>query len=285
MNAPDHTPNRSEHATTPLARASNGQTPHLHVQDVSKQFVTRKKGNLLVLDQVSIHVELNELVSIVGTSGSGKSTLLRIIAGLLHATSGVVCIDGQPVTGPGPDRGMIFQHDTLYPWLSVAANVEYGLKLQGVSRNERRDQAAYYVQMVGLDKFAHALPHQLSGGMKQRVAIARALANHPQLLLMDEPFGSLDAHTRTEMQQFLLRIWRETHTSILLVTHDVPEAVFLSQRVYVFSPRPGRVKTEIAIPFDTERSFGIRRTSTFHQLEWQLLDLLQQEHYEPSPPA
>lgn len=260
----------------------NGQPPHLRVQDVSKRFTTRK-GSLVVLEQVSIHLEMNELVSIVGTSGSGKSTLLRIIAGLLTASAGVVQVDGEPVTGPGPDRGMIFQHDTLYPWLSVASNVEYGMKMRGIPRQERREQVAYYLQMVGLDKFAEALPYQLSGGMKQRAAIARALANNPKLLLMDEPFGALDAQTRLSMQEFLLHIWRETHTSILLVTHDVPEAVLLSQRIYVLTSHPGRVKMEVIVPFGEDRDAGVKRTPEFRELEWHLVDLLQHDSQETAP--
>jgi ABC-type nitrate/sulfonate/bicarbonate transport system ATPase subunit len=257
-------------------------TPHLHVQDVSKRFDTRKRS-VLALEQINLHVEENELVSIVGTSGSGKSTLLRIIAGLLPATSGAVYVDGEHVIGPGPDRGMIFQHDTLYPWLSVAANIEYGLKLRQFPRDQRAAQVAYYLQMIGLEPFADSLPHQLSGGMKQRVAIARALANQPKLLLMDEPFGSLDAQTRLSMQEFLLRIWRETHTSILLVTHDVAEAVFLSQRVYVFMAHPGRVRMEMAVPFGAARDVQVKRSPAFQELEWHLDDVLQQDKRRIAP--
>src|SRR5205823_3782628 len=165
----------------------------------------------------------------------------------LPPSAGEVLVDGVPVAGPGPDRGLIFQHDTLFPWLSVAANVEYSLKLRSVPRAVRRERAAHYLEIVGLTRFARALPRQLSGGMKQRVAIARALVNEPALLLMDEPFGALDAQTRLLMQEFLLRIWRDTQTTILMVTHDVTEAVFLSQRIYVLSSNPGRVKTELRI--------------------------------------
>lgn len=256
-------------------QGAHARLPHLDVREVSKLFV-RRKHIVPALERVNIHLHQNELVSIVGTSGSGKSTLLRIIAGLLPATSGAIEVDGVAVDGPGADRGMIFQTDTLYPWLSVAANVAYGLKLRRIPRNERREYVAYYLHMVGLEKFADALPHQLSGGMKQRAAIARALVNHPKLLLMDEPFGSLDAQTRFAMQEFLLQIWRETHTSILLVTHDVAEAVFLSQRVYVFTPHPGRVKDEIPVDFDTMRDTHVKRTTAFQELVWYLEDLLQQ---------
>lgn len=250
--------------------------PHLAVNALSKAFETRR-GALLVLDRVQLHVETNELVCIVGASGSGKSTLLRIIAGLLPATSGTVLIDGAEISGPGPDRGMIFQHDTLYPWLTVASNIEYGLRLRGLPSSERRDRVAHYLHVVGLEKFADVLPRQLSGGMKQRAAIARALANDPALLLMDEPFGALDSQTRLLMQEFLLRIWRETHTSILLVTHDVSEAVFVSQRIYVFSSHPGHVKAEVAIPFSEERDFTLKRTPAFQAIEWHLVEQLHAE--------
>lgn len=252
-------------------------TPHVLVSGVSKLFRTKRNGSFTALDGVNMHVENNELVCVVGASGSGKSTLLRIIAGLIPPSSGSVFVDGQKITGPGPDRGMVFQHYTLYPWLNVAANVEYGLKRRGVPKALRREQVAHYLQVVGLERFADALPHQLSGGMKQRVAIARALANEPALLLMDEPFAALDAQTRLLMQEFLLRIWQNTHTSILLVTHDVSEAVFLGQRIYVMGSHPGRITTEKAVNFGKERDYTIKRTAAFHEIENTLLALLREE--------
>jgi NitT/TauT family transport system ATP-binding protein len=258
--------------------------PHLAVEAVTKSFRSRR-GSFLALDGVHMHVELNELVCIVGASGSGKSTLLRIIAGLLSPTSGSVRVDGIEMIGPGPDRGMVFQHDTLYPWLTVAANVRYGLKRRGASRAEQRERVEHYLEVVGLERFADTLPHQLSGGMKQRVAIARALANEPALLLMDEPFGALDAQTRLIMQEFLLRVWRETHTSMLLVTHDVSEAVFLAQRIYLLSSNPGRVRTELEVPLPEERDYTTKRTPIFQDMEIRLETLLREESLKQEPVA
>ena len=181
---------------------------HLEINHVYKQFPT-KRGLLTALKDINMHVETGELVCAVGASGSGKSTLLRMIAGLDRPTSGTITVDGLvEVTGPGADRGMVFQRYTLYPWLNVQKNVEFGLKLQGIGQRKRREQASYYLDVVGLSEFAKSHPRELSGGMKQRVAIARALATHPKILLMDEPFGALDVQTKETMQQFLLNIWK-----------------------------------------------------------------------------
>jgi NitT/TauT family transport system ATP-binding protein len=251
-------------------------TPHLQVQNVSKTFQTRQRA-VTALDGIDLRLELNELVCIVGASGSGKSTLLRIIAGLLAPTSGVVQVDGVPVTGPGADRGVVFQDYTLYPWLTVEQNVAFGLKMRGVGARERREQAQHYLGIVGLDHVARQLPHTLSGGMQQRVAIARALANRPALLLMDEPFGALDTQTRELMQEFLRTVWRETATSILLITHDIEEAIFLAQRLYVLTSNPGRVKAEVAVPLPAERDFTLKRQPTFLSLKDEVSDLLREE--------
>ena len=219
---------------------------HLEVANLSKQFAT-KSGTVTALESVDLHVETGELVCAVGASGSGKSTLLRLIAGLELPTSGSIQVDGYPIVGPGPDRGMIFQSYTLYPWMTVAQNVEFGLKLQGALKQERKRRAAYYLDVVGLTQFSSALPQSLSGGMKQRVAIARALASKPSILLMDEPFGALDVQTKEAMQQFLLQVWRQTETTIFMITHDVEEAILLSQRLYVLTARPGTVQQELTI--------------------------------------
>lgn len=255
---------------------------HLRVNKVSKKFET-KSGSFLALDGIQLHVETNERVCVVGASGSGKSTLLKIIAGLLTPSAGQVLIDGQLINGPGPDRGMVFQHDTLYPWLTVAGNIEYGLKLQHVPAAIRRERVAHYLEIVGLERFAHAWPNQLSGGMKQRVAIARALANEPALLLMDEPFGALDAQTRLLMQEFLLSLWRKTHTTFLLVTHDVSEAVFLGQRIYVLSSHPGRVQSELKVTLPAEYDFTVKRTPAFQDIESQLVSILREESLKQEP--
>ena len=246
---------------------------HLEITNLSKQFKT-KKGTLVALKDINLHVETGEFVCAVGASGSGKSTLLRLIAGLDFPTSGQITVDYEPVIGPGADRGMVFQRYTLYPWLSVQKNVEFGLKLLGVSANKRRKVASYYLDVVGLTNFAKSLPKELSGGMKQRVAIARSLATNPKILLMDEPFGALDIQTKENMQQFLLEVWRKTRCTILMITHDVPEVVFLAQRVYVLSAQPGTIQQEFRINLPDNRDYQIKRQSVFHQQADEIMDLL-----------
>ena len=235
---------------------------HLDVSGLHKQFKT-SKGNTVALKDVNAHVEQGEFVCVVGASGSGKSTLLRLIAGLDMPTAGLVSVDDEPVSGPGADRGMVFQDYTLYPWMTVQKNVEFGLKLQGFNASTRREQASYYLEMVGLAQFASALPKALSGGMKQRVAIARALTSQPKILLMDEPFGALDVQTKETMQQFLLELWARTGTSILMITHDVREAVFLSQRIYVMTSSPGTIKAEVKVDLGRSRDRQTRERPEF----------------------
>lgn len=246
---------------------------HLEISRLHKQFLT-KKGAIVALKDINLHVETGEFICVVGASGSGKSTLLRLIAGLDLPTSGTITVDNQIITGPGADRGMVFQKYTLYPWMTVQKNVEFGLKLLKVSAQERKETASYYLNIVGLANFAKSLPKELSGGMKQRVAIARALATNPKILLMDEPFGALDIQTKETMQQFLLEIWRKTDCTILMITHDVREAVFLSQRVYVLSTRPGTVKQEFKIELPSDRNYQIKRQPIFHQQADEITDLL-----------
>jgi NitT/TauT family transport system ATP-binding protein len=248
---------------------------HLEVSDLSKQFST-DQGPMAALKGLSLHVEQGEFVCVVGASGSGKSTLLRIIAGLEPPTAGSVSVDQRQVVGPGADRGMVFQDYTLYPWMSVQKNVEFGLKLQGVNTKERRKQASYYLEMVGLSEFSQVLPKQLSGGMKQRVAIARALTSQPKILLMDEPFGALDVQTKESMQQFLLDLWQRTSTSILMITHDVREAVFLSQRIYVMTARPGTIQAEIQVELGSSRTAATREEPGFKQCQEKVMNLLAQ---------
>lgn len=246
---------------------------HLEISHLHKQFKTKKEP-VIALKDVNLHVETGEFVCVVGASGSGKSTLLRLIAGLDFPTSGLITVDDEPVIGPGADRGMVFQKYTLYPWMTIQQNVEFGLKLLGITSQARRKSASYYLDIVGLSKFAQSLPKQLSGGMKQRVAIARALATQPKILLMDEPFGALDIQTKENMQQFLLEVWEQTGCTILMITHDVREAVFLSQRIYVLSVRPGTVKQEFKIDLPSDRNYHIKRHPSFHQQADQILDLL-----------
>ncbi|WP_121969701.1 ABC transporter ATP-binding protein [Leptolyngbya sp. BC1307] len=249
---------------------------HLKVSDLDKEFSTNK-GTITALKRLNLHVEQGEFVCVVGASGSGKSTLLRLIAGLEQPTKGSITVDYQLVEGPGADRGMVFQDYTLYPWMTVQKNVEFGLKLQGVKPKERRQPASYYIDMVGLSQFAQALPKQLSGGMKQRVAIARALTSQPKVLLMDEPFGALDVQTKETMQQFLLELWKRTGTSILMITHDVREAVFLSQRIYVMTARPGTIQAEISVKLGPDRTVATRKDPQFQYFQDQVTRLLTQQ--------
>ncbi|MEM7770572.1 MAG: ABC transporter ATP-binding protein [Cyanobacteria bacterium P01_E01_bin.6] len=252
---------------------------HLEVSKVYKQFETRR-GALVALKDINMHVEAGELVCAVGASGSGKSTLLRLIAGLDRPTAGTITVDGATVVGPGGDRGMVFQRYTLYPWKTVLKNVEFGLKLQGMPAAKRRATASEYLDVVGLSQFAQALPKELSGGMKQRVAIARALACQPKILLLDEPFGALDVQTKEVMQQFLLNLWRRTGASILMITHDVEEAVFLSQRMYVMTARPGQIRKEVVIDLPNDRTYETKRQPLFQDYKNDIMDLLREKHLE-----
>ncbi len=250
----------------------------LQIKNLNKHFPT-KQGTLVVLKDINMTIEQGEFICAVGASGSGKSTLLRQIAGLDSPTSGEVKIDGKRVDGPGPDRGMVFQHYTLYPWMSVQDNTEFGLKLQGVPKKERREQASYYLSVVGLTNFARSLPKELSGGMKQRVAIARALASEPKVLLMDEPFGALDIHTKESMHEFMLDLWQRTNVTIFMITHDVEEAVFLSNRIYALGARPGTVRKEMSIHLP-ERTCSVKLHSKFHDYLDELMDLMRKHGQE-----
>jgi ABC-type nitrate/sulfonate/bicarbonate transport system ATPase subunit len=246
----------------------------LRVNHLSKVFAYPSNKQLVVLDKIDIHLDANEFVCLVGASGCGKSTLLKIIAGLEQPSSGEVSIDGETVLGPGADRGMVFQNYTLFPWRSVADNIGFGLELKRLTKADRQQQIGYYLDVVGLTKFADAYPKQLSGGMKQRVAIARALANQPSVLLMDEPFGALDAQTKEQMQKFMQELWARTQITILMVTHDVEEAIFLSQRVYVMGSHPGCIKAEILIDLPAHRDLELKLEPQFVQIERQVIQAL-----------
>jgi len=247
--------------------------PKLEVQGLFKTF-SRKGKSIVALENINLHLGPGEFVCIVGASGCGKSTLLNIIAGLVRPCSGKVLVDGEAVPGPGADRGMVFQSYTLYAWLTVADNIAFGLKLRRLPKAEVKQRVAYYLDVVGLTKFATAYPKQLSGGMKQRVAIARALANEPEVLLMDEPFGALDAQTKEQMQQFLLELWEQTQTTILMITHDLEESVFLSQRIYLMSAHPGRIKQEFKIPLPNQRDLEMKLSSEFIQIKREVIHAL-----------
>ncbi len=256
--------------------------PKLEVHNLCKIFtnasVNKKYGNrhqqLVVLDRVNLDIYPNEFVCIVGASGCGKSTLLNIVAGLMPPSSGKVMINSRESFGPGADRGMVFQNYTLFPWLTVAENIGFGLTLKKISKAQRKEIISYYLDIIGLTKFAHAYPKQLSGGMKQRVAIARALANQPQILLLDEPFGALDAQTKEQMQEFLLYLWDKTHITLLMITHDVEEAIFLAQRIYVMSAHPGRIKEEIRIDLPNQRHLDIKLPGKFIEYKRRVLQAL-----------
>lgn len=248
----------------------------VQLNEVSKQFVTRKT-EVLAVDRVSLALADNEFVSLVGTSGCGKSTLLSIVAGLQEPTGGEVLVDGSPVQGPGRDRGVVFQTYTLFPWLTALENIEFALREEPLSRTERRERAREQLQLVGLEQFAQARPNQLSGGMKQRVAIARALSYRPQILLMDEPFGALDALTRQLMQELLTRVWEQHRLTVLFVTHDVEEAVYVSDRVVVMTNRPGRIKTEIPVDLPRPRSYEVVSSPEFAVLHGRVLEAIRDE--------
>ncbi len=233
---------------------------------------------MTVLQDIDLYLQPREFVCIVGASGCGKSTLLNIIAGLIPPSTGGVFVDGDVVPGPGADRGMVFQSYTLYPWLTVADNVAFGLKLRKLAKAEIKQRVAYYLDVVGLTKFARAYPKQLSGGMKQRVAIARAMANEPEVLLMDEPFGALDAQTKEQMQKFLLELWEQTHTTILMITHDLEEAVFLAQRIYVMSAHPGQIKQEFHVPLPSPRDLEMKLDPEFIQIKRTIIHALHDHH-------
>ncbi|MBD2308908.1 ABC transporter ATP-binding protein [Chroococcidiopsis sp. FACHB-1243] len=262
--------------STQSGRADLNQ-PKLEVREICKSYSNRGK-ELVVLEKINFQLDPREFVCLVGVSGCGKSTLLNIVAGLTTPCAGQVLVDGQTVTGrPGSDRGMVFQGYTLYPWLTVSQNIAFGLQLRKMSKVEQRERVTYYLNVVGLTPFAKAYPKQLSGGMKQRVAIARALANEPEVLLMDEPFGALDAQTKEQMQQFLLELWEQTHTTVLMITHDVEEAIFLSQRIYVMSSHPGRLQLEIPVNLPANRHLEIKLSSEFVEIKRQILHALRGE--------
>ncbi|MEB3309710.1 MAG: ABC transporter ATP-binding protein [Snowella sp.] len=257
---------------------------HLEITNLNKSFST-KRGSIIALQNINMYVEESEFVCVVGASGSGKSTLLRMIAGLEMPTSGKITVDGKEVTGPGADRGMVFQSYTLYPWMTVQENVEFGLKLQGLPQKERWELACYYLDVVGLVPFANAYPKELSGGMKQRVAIARSLACHPKVLLMDEPFGALDVQTKERMHEYLISIWQRIKCSILMITHDVEEAVFLAQRIYVLSARPGKIQRELNIQLPEGRNYHIKRKTEFYEYTDEIFSLLRTVNSENDEPS
>jgi NitT/TauT family transport system ATP-binding protein len=235
------------------------------------------EGAVEAVRDASIHVDPGEFVSIIGPSGCGKSTLLNAVAGFLKPTRGEVAVDGDPIARPSADRGTVFQQYSLFPWKTVRENVEFGLKMKGMERSKRETSARTLLGLAGLLAFENQYPENLSGGMKQRVGIIRALATGPKVLLLDEPFGSLDAQTRLIMQQILTNMWQRLKTSVLFVTHDIDEAIFLSDRVYCMTARPGTIKAEVAIPLERPRHQSMMMSSEFLALRRGLMSLIREE--------
>ncbi|WP_166216684.1 ABC transporter ATP-binding protein [Pseudomonas atagonensis] len=248
--------------------------PRLQVDKVSLRYKKPDGGTFTALEEVSFEVPDQQFAVLVGPSGCGKSSLLYLTAGLAEPTSGEIYVGGQQVQGPGADRGMVFQSYTLFPWLTVRQNVEFGLKRRGLPAARRKEIVDYYVNEVGLAGFADNYAKQLSGGMMQRVAIARALANDPQILLMDEPFGALDSQTRLQMQQLLLRVWGNSKKTVLFVTHDIDEAILLGDRVYVMGAKPGRIKQILDVPIERPRSLDMVMERPFIDMKRQIFGLL-----------
>ena len=245
----------------------------LELVDVSMDY--RRRGHRTrALDGVTLTVSPREFLCVVGASGSGKSTLLSLVAGLTTPTTGRITVEGHPITGPGPDRGLVFQNGSLYPWRTVERNVAFGLELLALDATERARRVDWYLAETGLANVRRSLPRQLSGGQQQRVAIARALVCEPDVLLLDEPFGALDVQTKEDMQLLIRQIWRDTGTTVLMVTHDVEEAVFLGTRVVVLASDPGRVAAETRIPLPRDRDLTTKRTAEFLRLRASIEDLI-----------
>ena len=262
-----------------MAGEERNLTPKVVIKDVKKVYEGRN-GPVVALNGANLEIQDNEFICVVGPSGCGKSTLLNILAGLLEPTSGEILVDGKPVEGTSVDRGVVFQQYALFPWLTVKKNVEFGLKLQKKSKEECEAIAMKNIKMVGLEKFTNSYPKELSGGMKQRVAIARAYAVNPSLLLMDEPFGALDAQTRTQLQTELLKTWEEEKKTCFFITHDVEEAILLASRVVVMSARPGRIKEVIDIDIPYPRDQESKMLPRFTELKNYIWNMVYKEYLE-----
>jgi NitT/TauT family transport system ATP-binding protein len=247
------------------------------LDNVTVRFGSKPDSWVVALENLTLEIPDQQFAVIVGPSGCGKSSTLDLIAGLNHATEGHTLVDGVKIEKPGADRGMVPQSYTLFPWLTVQKNVEFGLSVNGTSTAERKERARHYVEAVGLTRFADSYPSQLSGGMKQRVAIARALAVNPEVLLMDEPFGALDSQTRSVMQELLLKIWQEERKTVLFITHDIDEALFLGDVVYVMSARPGRIIDTIPVEIERPRDYTVLTSPEFINLKKRIMTSLHEE--------
>jgi NitT/TauT family transport system ATP-binding protein len=252
------------------------QTGHIDVRNMGVVFGA-DDSKVVALNDVNLHVDPGEFVSLIGPSGCGKSTILSIVAGFLAPTTGEALCDGKRITKPSSDRGVVFQQYSLFPWLTVRKNVEFGLKMAGVNQSKRNITARSLLDLAGLLAFENYYPDQLSGGMKQRIGIVRALATSPQVLLMDEPFGALDTQTRVVMQEILTNIWQQFRISVLFITHDIEESIFLSDRIYVMTARPGHIKAEIKVPLPRPRTPEMTDTPEFSALVHQLKGLIREE--------
>jgi len=270
---------RGDETTSTLATSQNRLSPkhvEINVNNVTIIFET-PKGQIVAADRVSFDVYGGEFVCLLGPSGCGKSTVLNVIAGFETPFEGHVSVAGHTVTSPGPDRGMVFQQPNLFPWKTVRQNIVFGPRMLGKDPKDVADTADMLIEMVGLVRFADAYPHTLSGGMQQRVALARALANKPRVLLMDEPFGSLDAQTRTLMQEHLLKLWTQIGTTVVFVTHDVDEAIFLADRVLIMTAGPGRIKCDLKVSLPRPRSSNVAFDLSYIALKGQCLDMIRTE--------
>lgn len=248
----------------------------LRLDNLGKTFGSGEKS-VVALENIAIDVRKGEFAAVVGPSGCGKSTLLNIVAGLERETTGQALINGQRIEGPGADRGMVFQSYTLFPWLSVRKNVEFGLRIKGLPAAKRADIARRYLRLVGLEEFENALPKALSGGMQQRTAIARVLANNPDMLLMDEPFGALDAQTRMQLQDLLLDVWSKEQATVLFITHDIDEAILLADTIYIMSRRPGRIIKSIPVPIPRPRDHRVMVLPEFITIKKNVMAMLWSE--------
>lgn len=259
----------------------------IRIEKLTKQFEVRDQGNrkankiFTAIEEMSFNIREGEFLTIVGPSGCGKSTLLELLAGLTLPTKGRILIDGGEINGPGLDRGIVFQQYALFPWKTARGNIEFGLEAKGVSKSQWKEQADYYLQLVGLKKFSEHYPHELSGGMKQRIAIARSLAFNPDVLLMDEPFAALDAQTRESLQAELLHIWEKTKKTIIFITHSIDEAVCLGERIVVLSPNPGRVKQIVENPLKNRLDdVDIKSTPDFIKVRREVWNLLHELEFQ-----
>ncbi|CAE6905486.1 ATPases associated with a variety of cellular activities [Vibrio sp. B1FLJ16] len=266
--------------STRRLKSVSEQPTQLHIDNITLKFPTKDGGEFTAIENLSLEVKNEEFVVIVGPSGCGKSSLLYLTAGLNNPTDGEIRVAGDTVKGPSAERGMVFQSYTLFPWLTVAQNIEFGLKQKKMPAIERKKIVDDYIKQVGLENFANHFPKQLSGGMKQRVAIARSLANDPKILLMDEPFGALDSQTRLQMQQLLLQVWEKSRKTVVFVTHDIDEAIMLGDRVFVMGSKPGRIQKILDVNIPHPRTLDMAMEPEFLTLKKEILSLLHDDLLE-----